>query len=90
MSQTFDVKFWNQETESYEYIGPFDTLEDAEDYADYNNTGLSYGGHPALYSVAWIMINLCIFLYFAGFAMFGATAYCLRDDKPEEFNRRGY
>lgn len=52
MTQTFDVKFWNESEQMYDYIGPFDTLEDAEDYADYQNTGLSYGGHPALYSVA--------------------------------------
>ena len=51
LTMTYYVMFNSPELETPESIGPFDTLEDAEDYADYQNTGLSYGGHPALYSV---------------------------------------
>lgn len=43
---TFYVMFQSEELETPEYIGPFYKLEDAEDYADHQNTGLALNGIP--------------------------------------------
>ena len=54
MTETFTVRFWSEELDSPEYIGPFDSLRDAEDYCDHYNVGLSLAGIPswvASYSV---------------------------------------
>jgi hypothetical protein len=53
MTETY-VKFWSKELDSPEYIGPFDTEERAEMYADAENYRLSLAGIPgdvANYSV---------------------------------------
>jgi hypothetical protein len=53
--QTWTVRFDSRNLESglndVEYIGPFYTYDDACDFADHQNNGLAYNGHPALYSV---------------------------------------
>lgn len=48
------VKFESDQLDEPQYIGPFDSIEEADDYVDYNNTGLSLNGVPswvACYSV---------------------------------------
>ena len=53
--QTWTVRFDSRDLENglndVEYIGPFYSYDDACDYADHQNNGLAYNGHPALYSV---------------------------------------
>jgi hypothetical protein len=54
MRNTFTVRFWSEHLESPEYIGPFYTEKDAEDYCDARNGSLSLSGIPssvACYSV---------------------------------------
>jgi hypothetical protein len=54
MSNTFTVRFWSEHLESPEYIGPFYSEEDAQDYCDSRNGSLQLGGIPswvACYSV---------------------------------------
>lgn len=51
---TFTVRFDSDALDSPEYIGPFYTLEEAEDYCDSRNGSLSLSGIPssvACYSV---------------------------------------
>ena len=43
---TFYVKFHSEKLEMPEYIGPFSSSEDAEDYADHQNNGLALNGVP--------------------------------------------
>ena len=54
MSKTFTVRFWSEVLESPEYIGPFYSEDDAQDYADDRNSSLALSGIPssvACYSV---------------------------------------
>ena len=54
MSNTFTVRFWSESLESPEYIGPFYTEDDAQDYCDSRNGSLALSGIPswvACYSV---------------------------------------
>ena len=54
MTETFTVRFDSDALDSPEYIGPFYTLKDAEDYCDDRNGSLSLSGIPsdvACYSV---------------------------------------
>ena len=54
MTQTFTVAFYSTALDSPEYIGPFTSLSDAEDYADDRNDSLALAGIPssvACYSV---------------------------------------
>lgn len=44
---TYYVQFTSEELETPDVIGPFYKLEDAEDYADYNNQGLANNGVPS-------------------------------------------
>ena len=51
---TYYVLFQSEKLEMPEYIGPFCSSEDAEDYADHQNNGLALNGVPgwvASYSV---------------------------------------
>jgi len=53
-TQTFTVKFWSEHLDVPEYIGPFFTEQDAQDYADDRNSSLALSGIPssvACYSV---------------------------------------
>ena len=43
---TFYVMFHSEELTEPDYIGPFYELQDAEDYADYQNQGLANNGIP--------------------------------------------
>ena len=55
MKQTFTVKFWSESIDSTEYIGPFSSEDEAQDYCDARNGSLSLSGIPswvACYSVA--------------------------------------
>jgi len=55
---TFTVRFWSEHLESPEYIGPFYSEDDAQEYADDRNSSLALSGIPssvACYSVVWIM-----------------------------------
>ena len=52
----FYVRFNSVEYDEPQFIGPFDTQEAAEDYADDQNTGLSLNGipgHVASYSLSY-------------------------------------
>jgi hypothetical protein len=54
MSKTFTVRFVSDALDSPEYIGPFYTEDDAQDYADDRNGSLALAGIPssvACYSV---------------------------------------
>ena len=54
MSKTFTVRFWSEVLESPEYIGPFYSEDEAQDYADDRNGSLALAGIPssvACYSV---------------------------------------
>jgi hypothetical protein len=54
MTQTFKVRFVSFSLNSPEYIGPFYTEEEAQDYCDARNGSLSLSGIPssvACYSV---------------------------------------
>ena len=54
MSNTFTVRFWSEALDSPEYIGPFYSEDDAQDYCDDRNDSLSLNGVPswvACYSV---------------------------------------
>ncbi len=49
------VRFDSTECDEPQFIGPFETEDAADDYADYQNTGLSLNGIPgwvASYSVS--------------------------------------
>jgi len=51
---TYTVRFWSEYLESPEYIGPFSTEDEAQDYADDRNGSLALSGIPssvAFYSV---------------------------------------
>jgi hypothetical protein len=53
-TQTFTVCFTSDALNSPEYIGPFDSEQDAQDYADDRNGSLALSGIPssvACYSV---------------------------------------
>ena len=47
MTETFTVRFWSESLDSPEYIGPFYSEKDADDYCDYQNVGLSLAGIPS-------------------------------------------
>ena len=47
MNQTFTVKFWSESLDSSEYIGPFYSEEDAQDYCDARNGSLALSGIPS-------------------------------------------
>jgi hypothetical protein len=47
MTETFTVRFWSEELDSPEYIGPFYSEKDADDYCDHQNVGLSLAGIPS-------------------------------------------
>ena len=47
MSKTFTVKFWSESLDSPEYIGPFYSEKEAEDYCDARNGSLQLGGIPS-------------------------------------------
>jgi len=54
MSTTYTVRFTSNALDSPEYIGPFYSEDDAEDYCDARNGSLQLGGIPswvACYSV---------------------------------------
>ena len=54
MNNTFTVRFESPSPNSPEYIGPFYSEDDAQDYCDARNGSLSLGGIPswvACYSV---------------------------------------
>ncbi len=54
MSNTFTVRFVSDALDSPEYIGPFYSEKEAEDYCDARNGSLQLGGIPssvAFYSV---------------------------------------
>jgi len=54
MTNTFTVRFWSEHLDSPEYIGPFYSEDDAQDYCDARNGSLSLSGIPswvACYSV---------------------------------------
>jgi hypothetical protein len=54
MTETFTVRFDSNALNSPEYIGPFYSEDDAQDYCDARNGSLSLGGIPswvACYSV---------------------------------------
>jgi len=53
-SKDYYVRFYSSECDEPQFIGPFETEDAADDYADYQNTGLSLNGIPgwvASYSV---------------------------------------
>jgi hypothetical protein len=47
MRKTFTVKFWSEYREFPEYIGPFNTEKEAQDYCDARNGSLSLSGIPS-------------------------------------------
>jgi len=54
MSETFSVRFVSDALNSPEYIGPFYSEDDAQNYADDRNSSLALSGIPssvACYSV---------------------------------------
>ena len=54
MTQTFFVRFVSDALDSPEYIGPFHSEDEANDYADVRNSSLALSGIPssvASYSV---------------------------------------
>ena len=54
MSKTFSVRFVSDALDSPEYIGPFYSEEEADEYADDRNSSLALSGIPssvACYSV---------------------------------------
>ena len=54
MTETFTVRFDSNALDSPEYIGPFFSEDEAEDYCDSRNSSLQLGGIPswvACYSV---------------------------------------
>lgn len=44
---TFYVMFQSEHLEVPDYIGPFDSLEDAKDYVDHQNNSLALNGVPS-------------------------------------------
>ena len=53
-SKDYYVRFYSAEYDEPQFIGPFDSEDAADDYADYQNTGLALSGipsHIACYSV---------------------------------------
>ena len=54
MTETFTVRFLSESLDSPEYIGPFYSEKDADDYCDHYNLTLALSGIPswvASYSV---------------------------------------
>ena len=54
MTKDFTVRFWSESLDSPEYIGPFYSEEEADEYADDRNSSLALAGIPssvACYSV---------------------------------------
>ena len=54
MTETFTVRFDSTALDSPEFIGPFYTEQEAQDYADDRNSSLALSGIPsnvALYTV---------------------------------------
>jgi hypothetical protein len=47
MQETFTVRFWSVSPDSTEYIGPFYSEDDAQDYADDRNNSLALSGVPS-------------------------------------------
>jgi hypothetical protein len=47
MTETFTVRFWSEHLDSPEYIGPFYTEDDAQEYADDRNSSLALSGIPS-------------------------------------------
>jgi hypothetical protein len=47
MRETFTVRFYSNALDSPEYIGPFYSEDEAQDYCDARNDSLSLGGIPS-------------------------------------------
>ena len=47
MTETFTVRFDSTALDSPEYVGPFPTQEEAQDYADDRNSSLALSGIPS-------------------------------------------
>lgn len=47
MTQTFTVRFVSNALNSPEYVGPFYSEDDAQDYCDCRNSSLQLGGIPS-------------------------------------------
>ena len=64
MSNTFTVRFTSNALNSPEYIGPFYSEDDAQDYCDARNSSLQLGGIPssvACYSVVdWLVMRISL------------------------------
>ena len=45
-SEKYYVRFYSAEYDEPQFIGPFDSEDAADDYADYQNTGLALSGVP--------------------------------------------
>jgi hypothetical protein len=54
MTHTFTVRFDSNALDSPEYIGPFPTEDDANEYADDRNSSLALSGIPS--SVAFYTV----------------------------------
>ena len=54
MTNTFTVRFESPSLNSPEFIGPFPTEEEAQDYADDRNSSLALSGIPS--SVAFYTV----------------------------------
>jgi hypothetical protein len=54
MNNTFTVQFWSKDLQIPEFIGPFYSEDEANDYVDDRNSSLALSGIPssvAFYSV---------------------------------------
>lgn len=47
MLQDYTVRFWSESLNSPEYIGPFRSLKEAEDYCEARNSSLQLSGIPS-------------------------------------------
>ena len=47
MTETFTVRFWSEHLDSPEYIGPFYSEDEAQDYCDARNSSLALSGVPS-------------------------------------------
>lgn len=47
MTETFTVRFLSESLDSPEYIGPFYSEKDADDYCDFRNQSLALSGIPS-------------------------------------------
>jgi hypothetical protein len=47
MTQTYTVRFYHENEECPEYIAPFHTLKDAENYCESRNSSLQLAGIPS-------------------------------------------